>query len=131
MEQKVEWLLLSVMVVYVIIMILSAYSRFVKKKLVPGEDSVNKSFLQNLIVHKFFLDELYDALFMKPLFRLSGFFDRVIESKMIDRIVNEIGYVAQWTGNAVRYIQTGHVRFYLFVMVASIIAILVFNILIF
>jgi hypothetical protein len=34
-------------------------------------------------------------------------------------------------GNTIRYIQTGHVGFYLFIMVFGIIAILLFNILIF
>ena len=44
--------------------------------------------------------------------------------------MNGVGSLVVRTGNTVRYIQTGNVGFYMFVMILGIILILFFNILI-
>ena len=67
---------------------------------------------------------------MKPLLWKSKFLHEVVEIKLIDRMVNDVGRVVVWTGNTVRYIQTGNVGFYMFAMILGIIMILFLNILI-
>jgi len=124
-----EWLLLGVTVVYVVVMIITAYSRFVKKQLILDDEAVKRNFLQNIIMHKFYVDELYDHLFVKPMMRFSDFLGKVFDTKVIDRVVTGTGRITQRAGNTIRYIQTGHVGTYLFYMVISIIAILVINLL--
>ena len=49
---------------------------------------------------------------------------------MIDRLVNGVGEMVVRTGNTIRYVQTGNVGFYMFIMILGIIAILFFNILV-
>ena len=61
---------------------------------------------------------------------MSGFFHEVIELRFIDRMVNGVGNIVVWTGNTVRYVQTGNVGFYMFIMILGIILILFLNILI-
>jgi NADH-quinone oxidoreductase subunit L len=53
---------------------------------------------------------------------------RIAELGGIDRAVNGTGRLIKWTGSILRYIQTGHVGFYLFVMILGIILILACNI---
>ena len=67
---------------------------------------------------------------MKPSLWISRFLHETVELRFIDRIVNGIGQAVVWTGNTVRYIQTGNVGFYMFIMILGIILILFFNILI-
>ena len=86
--------------------------------------------LIQLVSKKYYIDELYDFMFVKPSLWLSRFLHEVVELRFIDRIVNGVGQVVIWTGNTVRYVQTGNVGFYMFIMILGIILILFFNILI-
>jgi NADH-quinone oxidoreductase subunit L len=112
-------------------MVLSAYGRFVKMKILLDEEAIRKSSLIRILYNKYYIDELYDFLFVRPCLWLSRVFHIMIELKFIDRIVNLVGNIVIRTGYAVRYMQTGHVGFYLFMMIMGIILILVLNILVF
>ncbi|MCX6249712.1 MAG: NADH-quinone oxidoreductase subunit L [Bacteroidetes bacterium] len=125
-----EWLLIAVIVVYIGAMVLIAYSRWMKNKLVPDAKVIEKSFFTRLCVNKFYVDEAYDAVIVKPVLWFSRILDEIVDTGIIDRVVTGTGRVTVWTGNTVRYLQTGHVGFYLFVMIGAIIAILVYNLLI-
>ena len=126
-----EILIMAVPLVFSAIMIILAFQRFFIDKKLLDDDVVKKNFFLNMVSRKFYLDEIYDFLFIRPLLWLSKIFHNLIELKVIDRGVNGIGMLVVRMGNTIRYIQTGHVGFYLFIMVFGIIAILLFNILIF
>ena len=88
---------------------------------------MQKSFIERLIYNKFYIDEHYQVFILQPISKLSVFFHDVVEIKIIDRFVNNIGKTVVWTGKNIRYMQTGNVGVYLFFMVISIILILFFN----
>jgi NADH-quinone oxidoreductase subunit L len=125
-----DWLLSGVSVICVGVMILLAWSRFMKREPEIREAVVQQSFFPKLLSKKFYVDELYDQLFVKSILNFSKGLYEVIEKQIIDRFINGIGALIIRTGNMVRYLQTGHVGFYVFMMVAGIIAILFFNLLI-
>jgi len=126
-----EIMIIAVPLILTCVMIIFAYKRYAIEQRVPDEQNVlSKPFL-NLISHKFYIDEIFDFLFVRPVLWLSKNFHDLVEIKLIDKLVNGAGTFTIWTGNKFRYIQTGHVGFYLFIMVFGIIAILLFNILIF
>jgi len=126
-----EILIMTVPLVFSIIMIILAFQRFYIDKKIMDDKSVTGNFFSNLIYRRFYVDEIYDFLFVRPVLWLSKMFYNLVELKFIDRGVNGIGTFVIRMGNTIRYMQTGHVGFYLFIMVMSIIAILLFNILIF
>jgi len=126
-----EILIMAVPLVFSAIMIIIAFQRFYIDKRLLDDTIVKKNFFLNLVSQKFYIDEIYDFLFIRPLLWLSKIFHNVIELKIIDRGVNGIGTMVVRMGDTIRYVQTGHVGFYLFIMVFGIIAILLFNILIF
>jgi len=130
LDHYTEWLLAGVSVVYVGIMILVAYYRFLKKEPEMREDMVVSSFFPKLLSRKYYIDELYDILFVRPVLYLSKGFHEVVEKKIIDKLVDGIGILVIRAGNTIRYLQTGHVGFYVFMMVAGILAILIFNLII-
>jgi NADH-quinone oxidoreductase subunit L len=126
-SHAMEWGILALSVGLILVTVWLAYRHYVvKRKLtLPGE--AEGSFFPRVTVNKFYIDELYDFLFVRPTLWLSEKLHRFVELKFIDRIVNGIGNLAIRTGNTLRYIQTGHVGFYLFMMVIGIIVILLFN----
>jgi NADH-quinone oxidoreductase subunit L len=122
-----EWGILAVSVGLILVTVWLAYRHFVlKKKLtLPGE--ATGTFIPRVTGNKFYIDELYDFIFVRPTLWLSEKLHRFVELKFIDRIVNGIGWLTVRAGNTLRYVQTGHVGFYLFMMVLGIILILLFN----
>ena len=121
-----ELALMLVPLILIFIVIYAAYLLYAKKRLVQLEDKP-RSFFENLITRKFYIDELYEIIIQQPVSRLSIFFHDVIEIKIIDRLVNNTGNMIVWAGKNIRYVQTGNVGVYLFFMVVSIITILFFN----
>ena len=89
------------------------------KKSIPSEDA-DISGIQKLVYHKFYLDEVYDVLFVKPIAMMSNFFAQVIDFLVIDLLVEGIGKTVQYASTELRKAQTGNVGYYVFVMVISI-----------
>ena len=125
-----EWLLMGITLAGVLAMSAWAYHRYIIKQLGLLPDDAPRSFAVRLVSHKYYIDELYEAVIIKPTMWLSKMLHEVVELRFIDRIVDGVGNMVVWTGNTVRYIQTGNVGFYMFIMILGIILILFFNILI-
>jgi NADH-quinone oxidoreductase subunit L len=122
-----EWLLMGLSVGGALIAMAYAYVKYVKNAHVPVEDTEERSILANLSYHKFYVDEIYDFLIRRPLDAISGFFYNVVERLGIDGLVNDIGKGTLESSKALRLLQTGNVGFYIFMMVAGIIAILLYS----
>ncbi len=73
-----------------------------------------------VLANKWYVDEIYDAVIVKPIGRLSGIMDRFVERMGIDGLVNGVGKTVRWSGDRVRLLQTGQVGFYIFAMVIGI-----------
>jgi NADH-quinone oxidoreductase subunit L len=130
LDHYTEWILAGVSVVFTAIMILVAWYRFLKKEPEMQAEMIPKSFFPRLLSRKYYVDELYDILVVRPVLGLSNWLHEIIEKRIIDRFVDGIGNFVIRAGNTIRYLQTGHVGFYVFIMVAGIIAILIFNLII-
>jgi NADH-quinone oxidoreductase subunit L len=89
------------------------------KKSVPSEDAAISG-IQKVVYHKFYIDELYEVLFVKPIALMSNFFAQVIDFLVIDLFVEGIGKGVQFASTEIRKAQTGNVGYYVFVMVISI-----------
>jgi NADH-quinone oxidoreductase subunit L len=70
------------------------------------------AFWHKLLLNKWYVDEIYDALFVKPIVALSKGLWKGFDVAVIDRIVLSFGYVSEWTGQTVRVVQTGSLQVY-------------------
>jgi NADH-quinone oxidoreductase subunit L len=122
-----EWTLMALSVGGAVIAMIYAYIKYVKKADVPVEDTEERPILTSISYNKFYIDEIYDTLIRKPLDALSGFFYNVVDKLGIDGLVNGIGKSAIESSKGLRLLQTGNVGFYIFMMVAGIIAILLYS----
>jgi NADH-quinone oxidoreductase subunit L len=92
---------------------------FGMQKSVPASDE-SISGIQKLVYNKFYIDELYDFLIVKPITVIGNFCFQVVEFLVIDLIVEGIGRIVQYASTELRRIQTGNVGYYIFIMVISI-----------
>jgi len=103
-----------------------AYRTFVKKAIIPAGDDQPMSYFGRLIYNKFYIDEIYIALFEKPFGYLSDFFFNKVENTVLDPVVDGVGTATSRLGTLVRRLQPGNMSFYLFAMVAGILLFIVF-----
>ena len=125
-DESTEKMLMAVSVVAAVVSAAVAYVMYISKKAVPEADGT-ESGLQKVVYNKFYIDELYDSLFVKPITVLSNFFYSTIEFLVIDLIVEGIGKLVKGLSAEVRLLQNGTTGYYIFAMVVSIAVILAWS----
>jgi NADH-quinone oxidoreductase subunit L len=127
LSHATEYALMGAVVGLTLVVIFIAYNSYVSKKNVPAADE-NVTGLQRTLANKYYVDEHYQLLVVKPLYWLSRQFDSLVERAGIDRIVNSFGNITVAGSRGARYLQDGGIGFYIFVMVISIVLILTFSV---
>jgi NADH-quinone oxidoreductase subunit L len=117
---SVEWMLMGISTILALLMVLYAWSRFSKKPELGEETGFGK-----WMADKFYVDEIYDALIIKPVNALGDFFNRVVERSVIDGLVNGTGRLVQYGSRQLRYLQSGQVGGYVLLMVIGIVILFV------
>ncbi len=115
LSASTEWTLMGLSVVLVVIMIGVANSICKKPNFKPNTG------IAKVLENKWYVDEIYDAAIVKPMYAFSRFMDKVIERSGIDGAVNGVGKLVNWGAGRMRLLQNGQVGFYLFGMVVGII----------
>ncbi|MDE4972184.1 NADH-quinone oxidoreductase subunit L, partial [Francisella tularensis subsp. holarctica] len=77
--------------------------------------------IYHILVNKYFIDALYDVLFVNIFFAISNFFLKVVDIFIIDKTVeNGTSNVIYHTGDSVRKIQRGYLGDYALVMMGGV-----------
>jgi NADH-quinone oxidoreductase subunit L len=116
-----EYMLMAIALTGAIIGIVWAYSKYIKQGFVPKEDSEITGFSKT-IYNKYYVDEFYTSLIVKPLNGLSNFFRTTLEPAL-GKVVYGFGTVANGIGNQGKKLQTGSIGLYLFAFVIGLLAI--------
>ena len=82
--------------------------------------------LQPVLEHKYWVDELYMAVIVKPLRAVAGFFYRISDQVVIEGIVNGIGRVTAMAGAGAARLQTGLVGLYALSLFIGVVALISF-----
>jgi len=101
-------------------------ARVVGARKVPteAEEGVPTGGLRGILYQKWYVDELYDAVIVRPLKSASQFSWKVIDQIIIDGIVNATGQVARLFGFLITMFQTGSVNTYAFFFTLGVLCIL-------
>jgi NADH-quinone oxidoreductase subunit L len=126
-EHSTELMLMGISVAVAVVGIVLAYVMYVARAQRPAEDDAQRSAPENLVYHKYYIDELYDNLIVKPVMALSTGLYKFVENGIIDPIANGVGRVTLAGGQLLRAVQTGSVETYLILMVIGIVLILGLN----
>jgi NADH-quinone oxidoreductase subunit L len=126
-EHSTELMLMGISVLVAVVGIVFAYVMYVARAQRPVEDDAQRSAPENLVYHKYYIDELYDNLIVKPVMAFSTGLYKFVENGIIDPIANGVGRVTLAGGQLLRNVQTGSVETYLILMVIGIVLILGLN----
>jgi NADH-quinone oxidoreductase subunit L len=101
-----------------------AYMKYIKQSEVPTEDSEMKGIAATLY-NKYYVDEGYEAIFVNPIYKLSHFCRKYIET-VVSGFVFGLGKTVNWLGNQGKIVQNGSIGLYLFAFVVGISSILIY-----
>jgi NADH-quinone oxidoreductase subunit L len=108
-----EFLLMGVSVAVALLGWWLAYLLYHKRQDLPQKIADALGGLYQTVVHKYYIDELYAALFVKPLIDGSTrILWQGVDRKIIDAAVNESGDAARQVSDEVRQMQSGNIRSY-------------------
>nr|WP_288832813.1 NADH-quinone oxidoreductase subunit L [uncultured Flavobacterium sp.] len=119
-----EYTLMAVAVLGGIIGITIAFVKYIKQSQVPAEDAEITGF-SKVLYNKYYVDEIYDAIFVKTTNTLSRFFRDYVETALsatvfgLGKVTNELSYQG-------KKLQTGSIGFYLFVFVLGLCSIVTY-----
>lgn len=102
-----------------------AYFKYVKGGSLPVAEG-EESGLSKVVYNKYYVDELYNALFVKPLMWLSKVSYQFADNVIVDGVVNWSGKITMMAGGQIRKIQNGNIGYYLLMIVLSLILILAY-----
>lgn len=117
-----EFMMMGIALAGAIVAIIWAYSKYIKQNFVPKEDSQIVGFSKT-IYNKYYIDEFYTFLIVKPINGLSNFIRTTLEPALGD-IVYSFGTVVNEIGNQGKKIQSGSIGFYLFAITIGVLAII-------
>jgi NADH-quinone oxidoreductase subunit L len=80
--------------------------------------------LYRLVFHKYWVDELYDAVIVQPIYRTSVRLWQRFDDAVIDGIVNGVGRTVERGAGLLRLAQTGYVQVYALVLTLGLVVVL-------
>ncbi|MEO9004008.1 MAG: NADH-quinone oxidoreductase subunit L [Ginsengibacter sp.] len=116
MPHQTEWILIIVSALLVIGVSVWAWNKFKNYETSVTEDNL----LVKAIKNKFYVDEAYNMLFVRPYRSLSALLNNIVDKKGIDGIVNGVGRGINYSSRQFRLIQSGQVGSYLLLMVIGL-----------
>jgi len=119
-----EYMLMGIALAGAIVGIIWANAKYIKQGFVPKEDSEIVGF-NKTIYNKYYVDEFYMFLLVKPINSLANFFRTTLEPAL-GKVVFSLGTAANGLGTQGKKLHNGNIGLYLFVFVIGVCAIITY-----
>jgi len=121
-----EYTLMAISVAVAVVGIFVAWVMYIKNPELPGKFVARFEGMHRIIFNKWYIDELYDAVFVNPCKKIGTFLWRGFDVKVVDGVVNGCAWVVKGIGTGLRYTQSGYLYNYAMVMVIGVVVIVGF-----
>ena len=101
-----------------------AWLLYVRLPDLPGRIATAARWIYDVLWNKYWIDQVYETLFLEPYRTASRFFWRGVDSVLIDGVVNGVGLGVSAAALSWRRLQTGNVQNYALSMVVGAVAVL-------
>ena len=122
LSHSTEFLLMGVSVALALAALLFGLKKYSSYK---KDESKEETGVGKILENKWYVDELYNNIIVKPLQSLSVFFNNVIEKKGIDGLVNGTGKFVNYGSRQLRWLQSGQVGAYVLLMVIGMVVLFI------
>jgi len=124
-----EYTLMAVSVGIAIFGIFLAWVMYIKNPALPARFVASFTGLWRTIYNKWYIDELYDAVFVNNCKRIGLFLWKGFDVRIIDGVVNGLGWTTRTIGSGLRFTQSGFLHNYAVAMVVGVVVIVGYYIL--
>ena len=103
-----------------------AWFLYVKRPELPARLATQMSAVHRTLLNKYYIDEVYDAIFVRPLVALSNrVLFRWVDAGLIDGVIvnGTASAVRAVAANGLKYVHSGLAQTYVFLMIAGAVAI--------
>ncbi len=120
----VEWGLMGLSVAIALVGIGIAFTMYVKNTELPGKFVATFPTLHRAVYNKWYVDEIYDYIFVNPCKALGQFLWKGFDVLVIDGVVNGVANVVMGFSGIFRYMQSGYIYNYAFSMALGVVVML-------
>lgn len=103
-----------------------AYLFYIKKTNLPQKLAGALPLLYKISYNKWYFDEIYDCIFVKPIKKIGEFFWKIIDTKFVDGMPNSAAAFCRVMSGKVSKLQTGYLYNYALWMALGVVVILFF-----
>jgi len=128
-SHALEFTMMGVSVGIALVGIFLAWLMYIKNPEAPAKFVAKFQGAWRTIYNKWYVDEIYDALFINPCKRLGTFLWKGVDARVVDGAVNGTGAVVKFFASALRLTQTGVVHNYALSMVIGVLLVVGYYIL--
>jgi NADH-quinone oxidoreductase subunit L len=107
-----EYALMFLSVAYALLGILVSYFLYLLKPEIPKAIAARFKQVYDLLYNKYYVDEIYQAVFIDTTIALANWFSAVCDGVVIEGLVNGTGRLVRALGGGLRQLQTGKVQGY-------------------
>jgi len=118
LAESTEWTLMLFTTSLALLVIAAAYWVYVRRRSLPVADAAQTG-LTRVLANKFYVDEIYQFLFVRPVEKLSQLLHYYADTWALDGLVNGVGTGVHRLGAEFRKLQNGNVEYYLLGMVVG------------
>ena len=111
-----EYTLAFLNIVLSILAMILAYKMFAT----DAQEAQSDTFAKRVIINKFYIDELYETIILKPILHGSSFIANIIDPKIFDAFLNFNVWGYKKSATLFATLQNGKVRYYALYIVAGI-----------
>jgi len=121
-SHQTEWMLTGISTALIVGVVIFAWNRFSRKP-----DTEDAKGFGKILQHKWYVDEFYEKIIVRPLNALGSFLNDVFEKTVVDGMVNGVGRLVNYGSRQLRLLQSGQVGSYVLLMVVGMLLFFVFQ----
>lgn len=119
-SHETEWILMSLSAILMVVASVATWMYYRKGNVKPVANPLTEA-----MANRFYVDELYNAVVVRPLLKISGVFEKFLDIKVIDGFVNGVGKGVSYGSRQLRLLQSGQVGSYILLMVLGVLLLFV------
>jgi len=123
---QTEWMLIAIAAVVAILGILIAYVFYIRSPMIPRKLATRFPSIHKLMFNKYYVDEIYNAVFVNPMIKGSEIIYDSFDLKVIDGAVNGAAKVTGFAGKILSYFQSGLIKEYALIFLLGVIVFLAY-----
>lgn len=123
-SHALEFGLMGLSVVIALVGIGIAFTMYVKNTELPGKFVAMFPTLHRAVYNKWYIDEIYDCIFVNPCKALGQFLWKGFDVLIVDGVVNGVANTVMGLSGIFRYMQSGYIYNYAFSMALGVVVML-------